>query len=558
MSGAWTALQRTEALGRAAEGGLDVLVIGGGITGAGVLRDAASRGLRACLVERDDFASGTSSRSSKLVHGGLRYIGEGQLRVTREACRERDWLVRNHPNLVQRLPFVFPAYHGSRVPLWQLRAALAVYAALANFRRTARFRTLTASETLARMPLLRSDGLAGAGLYADGQVDDVRLVLETLKSARRLGAEAVNHAEVVGLLHRPGGGVDGARVHDVQTGRLYDLRAHAVVNAAGAAVERVLALERRVETPELRPAKGVHLVVPSGRLTADAAVVFEARDGRHVFLIPWDEVTLIGTTDEFSDEPDAPVVHIEEVHYLLDAVNAAFPHAALTTNDLRSVFAGVRPLVAAPDAATPSTSVSRDDRVTRDAPGLVSVVGGKLTTHRAMAQRVVDRVLAELPGDRRSEAGPSRTAALPLRDESFDRDAFVNELVARFGVDAWRAELLIRAHGAAAEDLLARAKPEWRRPIGTSRYLWAEIVYALENECALSLCDLFERRLRLAIFAEGQGLAELDALSRFAAEQAGWSEARRGEEARAYSDAVRGRYQIAAPRTRGTGTAAAA
>jgi glycerol-3-phosphate dehydrogenase len=545
-SARWTEAERAADLEAAERTDLDLLVIGGGITGAGVLQDAAGRGLRALLVERGDFASGTSGRSSKLVHGGLRYIAQGQLRVTRESCRERDRLVRLNPNLVRPLPFLFPAYRGRGIPLWQVRSALLVYAALANLRSSARFRMLSPGRVGQWTRDLRSDGLAGAGLYWDARVDDARLVLETLRSARASGGAAVSLAEAVSILADDGGRAIGARVRDLATGRTCDLRAAVVVNAAGPSVERVRQLAAPRATRELRPAKGVHLVLPRERLHLQAAVGFQAADGRHVFAAPWDDLVLVGTTDAFSDEIDEPAVRIEEVHYLLAAANEAFPDAALTTNDLCSVFAGVRPLAADPAAQVPSSSVSREDRLDCDTPGLISVMGGKLTTYRAMAERIVDRVVRSLPVERRRQAGPCATSELPLRDDDFDAEELREALRRRFGVGALQAEHLVSHYGAPAESLLAEAPAEWRAPIGRTRFSFAEIPWCWQTECPTTLCDLLERRMRMALFARGQGLPELARIAEVAAAAAGWDAERSRAEARAYAASVRSRYQILA------------
>jgi glycerol-3-phosphate dehydrogenase len=551
----WSESDRARALAQAERDGVDLLIVGGGITGAAVLRDAASRGLRALLVERDDFAAGTSSRSSKMIHGGFRYIAEGQLAVTREACRERDRLLRLDPHLVQPLPFLFPSFEGGKYPLWQVRAGLLAYSALASFRRTARFRILGREEVASWCPALRREGLRGAGLYTDGQTDDARLVLETLRSARRLGSgagahrvDAVNHAEVVEFLRGDGGRLTGARVADRLDGRSRAVGARAVVNAAGPAVERVRGLDRPVERPELRPAKGVHLALSVERIPSLGAVTFEAEDGRTLFLAPWGEVALLGTTDAWSDEIDVPRVTIEEVHYLLDAANAAFPGAGLNTNDIRAVFAGVRPLAGASDAERPPSSVSREHRLWEDASGLISAVGGKLTTHRAMGEELVDRALARLPREDRRRAGRSRTFDLPLREEAVDVAALAAALRARFALDAPVADQLARVCGAEAEGLLASTPPEEHRPIGGSRHCAAELRFAWRHECAASLCDLLERRTRVALRAVGQGLPELPRLAAVAAEEAGWDEARRSEEQARYAASVRRHYQIADPR----------
>lgn len=543
----WSVLERSSALESAERDGVDLLIVGGGITGAGVLRDAASRGLRALVVERGDFASGTSGRSTKLIHGGLRYIAQGHLGLTRESCRERDILLSLNPHLVRPIPFLWPAYEDSKVPLWQVRAALFTYWGLAGFRSSARFRMLRPEQVADFSQDLRREGLRGAGFFHDGQVDDARLVLETLVSARRLGGEAVNHAEVFEFLRGEEGRIVGARVRDKESGRSCEIRAHVVVNAAGPAVERVRGLDRPIASPEIRPAKGVHLVIPRSRVYCESAIVFDARDGRAICLLPWEEVALIGTTDSFTDKIDEPVVGIEEVHYLLSAANDAFPRLALTTNDIRCAFAGVRPLVAEGDEEVPSNSVSREHKIYDDPSGLISVTGGKLTTYRTMAESVVNRALRKLPKERRAAAGPTLTASLPLREDEFEVAELEAELEARYGLAPHRIAHLVRTHGLDAEELLRTADPELRRPIGGSRYIYAEIPWCFRTESALTLCDLLEHRMRLALFAIGQGLPELDEITEVAAAAAGWDAERAREEASNYVSAIRTRYQIAPP-----------
>jgi glycerol-3-phosphate dehydrogenase len=547
VTAAWTLAERRAALSRAERDGVDVLVVGGGIVGAGVLRDAATRSLRALLVERNDFASGTSSRSSKMVHGGLRYLAHGHLAITREACRERDLLLRMNPNLVKPLPFLFCAWENGSTPAWQVRAALSVYWGLANFRRSARFRMLSPEDVTKYSRDFRQDGLRAAGLYYDAQVDDARLVVEAIKSARRLGAEAANHAEVIEFLRGPDARLSGARVRDTLDGRTLQIRAGVVVNAAGPAIERVRGIDQPASQRELRPAKGVHIVIPRERIHAEGAVAVESPiDGRRMFACPFDDVMMIGTTDTFSDEIDEPVVTIDEVHYLLSAANEAFPNAGLTTNDIRSVWAGVRPLIASGDAETPPSDVSRESEITESASGLISVAGGKLTTFRAMGETAMDRVMKRLAASRRGSAGPSRTAALALRDDAFKRADLENEVRRRFTLSPRVADHLITAWGADAIALLDAAPEELRRPIGKSRYLYAEIPWSIRTECPASLCDVLERRVRLALFAEGQGLPQLAQIAEVAAAAAGWDADRTRAEAAAYAAAVRRRYQIVA------------
>ena len=320
----WTLAERNRALATLERDGVELAVVGGGITGAGVLRDAALRGLSCALFERADFASGTSSHTSKMIHGGLRYIAEGKLGVTRESCVERDKLAALNPNLVRPLPFLFCSFDDG-VPPWKMVAGLSIYSAIAGFKGGS-FRLLKPKEIEALSRDVRKEGLRAAGLYHDQQVDDARIVLETIKDARRASAEAIHYAQVVGFEHTSGR-VSALNVRCKLSGREHRIRAQCVVNATGPSVDHCRSLDLPLAKQELRPAKGVHLVIARERVHADAAVSFQAADGRHVFLCPWQDVHLIGTTDAFSDEIDAPFVTHAEVRYLLDAANHAFPRA---------------------------------------------------------------------------------------------------------------------------------------------------------------------------------------------------------------------------------------
>lgn len=551
---AWSDSECGRALAEAEARGVELLVIGGGITGAGILRDAALRGVRALLVERDDFGAGTSSRSSKLIHGGLRYLAHGHLGLVREASRERDLLLRLDPHLVWPVPFLMPVFRNAGLQPWKVRAALFAYAAASGFRVRPRF--LAPAQARALCPDLPADEIRGAGLYADGQTDDARLVLEVALAARRAGAEAVNHAEVVALLRGAGGCIEGALVRNRRSGRSHPIRARVVVNAAGADMERVRSLDRLDLRPEIAPARGIHLVVPAGRIRTKVAVTLPAADGRYVFVLPWRGVLLVGTTDSPCESPDSVEVTIEEVHYLLDAVNRALPLASLTTNDLLAVFAGVRPLVGdTSDGTIPSSRLSREDRIYRDPSGLISVAGGKLTTFRAMAERVVDLVAGTLPPERRRALRPCSTARVPIRADAFELSRAVPELAGRFGLPARVAERLLRAHGDAAFSLLESAPPELQRPVGASDAVFAEIPWALAREAAAGLCDVLERRLRVVLTAPGQGLGELGEIARVAAEAVGWDEVRTREEVRAYLASLRRGYQIVARREKAAAAA---
>jgi glycerol-3-phosphate dehydrogenase len=541
LSASWTLADRARALTRASLEKPELVIIGGGITGAGVLRDASLRGMTTLLIERGDFAGGTSSNTSKMIHGGLRYIAEGQLGVTRESCVERDLMARLNPNLVAPLPFLFCSFADGVAP-WKMIAGLSIYSAVSGFRRDS-FRLLKASEIHELSRDVRKEGLRAAGFYYDQQVDDARLVLETIKDARRAGGEAIGYVEAVGFA-KTDGIVRGVRVRDLLHDREHLIHADVVVNAAGPSVDRVRDLDAPLRVHELRPAKGVHAVIDRARVHADAAVTFQAADGRHMFLCPWRDVHLIGTTDTFTDEIDEPRVTSSDLTYVLGAANHAFPGAKLGRDDVLSVYAGVRPLVADEKTDVPPSSVSREHRITEDDSGLISAAGGKLTTYRRIAEQIVDRAVARLPQTRRRQLGPCATKKRPLRDDGFDRAALRGEIARRFQLDEATVQRLIATWGADAVSMLEASPAEERVHIGRSRFLVAEISWSFAQECAVTLADVLERRVRVAVFAPGQGLADVDALAAAAARVTGWSDVRTAEEVERYRLIVRRRYQV--------------
>ena len=544
MAKAWSANDKSSALEKAAQEGIDVLVIGGGITGAGVMREAASRGLKVLLIDKGDFASGTSSASSKLVHGGLRYIAEKQFGVARESCKERDLLVKHNPNLIRLMPTLFPSYKDDKVPLWQLRVGLAVYSAMANFRRSSHFKTLSPKETSAYCTDIRTAGLKGAGIYKDGQVDDSRLVLEAIKNGRELGGEAANYTEASRFDHDSSGKITTIEVKDNISGVTYTLSPTIVINAAGPAVERVRGMDHAVNSPEILPAKGVHLVIDADRIKSDVCLNYEAEDGRHLFLIPWGDVSLIGTTDTISDEIDEPVVRMKDVEYILAATNKFFPTANLTKDDICSVFAGIRPLVAPKGGEMKPGDVSRDHKIWEDSSGLISVAGGKLTTFRAMGQAVIDRVVARLPKEQQKKLKPSKTKNMPLRADNFNAENLETALRDKFNLAAAPAKHLIRSYGANSIDIMSSASPDERQTIGKSHFTYAEIPWIIKNEAATSLLDILERRMRLVILTPDQGLADLKKIVAVAGKAAGWDKKRMAAEEKSYLTRIKKHYQI--------------
>ena len=384
------AAARTAALDAIASEPLDLLIIGGGITGAGTARDAAMRGLRTALVERDDFASGTSSRSSRLIHGGLRYLEHGQFHLVFEASRERRVLLRIAPTLVHPLKFTWPVYRGARVPKWELRAGLMLYDALAMFRNVGRHRMWNAAEIERLEPRLRHDGLVGGATYFDASTNDVRLTLANVRAAADAGARIANHAMVRELVMEQGA-VRGAEIVCGITGRTLRAHARCVVNAAGPWGDAVRQLADPKATVGVRGTRGAHIAVARVSAgTADAIAITHPRDGRVMFILPAGDFTIFGTTDtDYFGALDQVRATREDVRYLLEAANHYLPATELSPDDVVAAWAGIRPLVASNAAST--AAVSREHAITAGPRGLLTVSGGKLTTYRLMAEQIVDR-----------------------------------------------------------------------------------------------------------------------------------------------------------------------
>jgi glycerol-3-phosphate dehydrogenase len=487
---------RAEARARLAQGPFDLLVIGGGINGAGIARDAALRGLRVALVERDDFASGTSSRSSRLVHGGVRYLEHGYLHLVFESSRERRILLDIAPHLVRPLQFTWPVYRGARIPRWKLAAGLWLYDLLAQFRTVRRHRTLSAMGVLALEPRLLHEGLTGGASYHDAATDDARLTLANVVDSTQAGAIALNHAEVTSLVF-DGQRAAGLTLRDRFTGSTLQIRAGALVNATGPWTDAI----SRIESPSSRPAvlgtKGVHLAVPAARVGNRSAVtLLSPIDGRVMFVLPSGTHTIIGTTDTPTTENPSEVrATRSDVRYLLDSVNAFFPRAMLTAEDVVCAWAGIRPLIASGNAGDPAAA-SREHEITVGPRGVIAVTGGKLTTYRAMAAETVDVVQRRLA----MRATPSVTATRPLPGAE-PRSAPEGELRAR----------------------LVEGLP----------YSFADVAHAAEHEFACTIADVLVRRTHLAFETRDHGISVAPAVAAVLAPRLEWSAA---DLARAMSD----------------------
>jgi glycerol-3-phosphate dehydrogenase len=514
---------RAEALQQLGDTTFDVLVIGGGITGAGVALDAASRGLRTALVERDDFASGTSSKSSKMVHGGLRYLQNGDARLVYQALRERQRLRRNAPHLVRILPFLIPLF--SKDGLINAKVARALGTAMWMYDLTGGARIgklhkrLKKGEAVAHMPTLPEERLAGAYLYYDAGADDARLTLTLARTAALdHGAVVANHAGVVELIQEEGRTVGAVVEAD---GRRIEVRARAVVNAAGVWSDNVRALDEGGHPDSIRPAKGIHITVPWAKVRNDIAVVVPVpKDRRSVFVVPWlptddggFELTYIGTTDTDYDGPlDDPQCTADDVAYLLKAINLAV-REPMTELDVVGTWAGLRPLVKAASSGR-TADLSRRHKVSRSAAGMVTVTGGKLTTYREMAEDTVDAVIDHLEQAPRS-ARKSRTSRLKLRGaQAVDPAArgLTRHLADRYGSEAPLVLALVE-HDPRLADPLVPGLP----------YVRAEAVYAVRHEMATTVDDVLARRTRARLQARDASAEAAMAVAELMAPELGWT-----------------------------------
>ncbi|MBO9606022.1 MAG: glycerol-3-phosphate dehydrogenase/oxidase [Paenibacillaceae bacterium] len=511
---------------------LDLLVIGGGITGAGIALDASARGMNIGLIDKADFGSGTSSRSTKLVHGGLRYLKQGEVRLVREVGRERAILHRNAPHLVKPVPMLLPIYKGGTYGYWASSIGLYIYDWLAGVKRKERRRMLGAAETSKREPLLRRDGLRGGGLYVEYRTDDARLTLDTLKTAVRQGAKAVNYAEAVGLL-KEGGRVVGLRVRDRIGGETYDIRAKTIVNAAGPWVDGLREMDGSLQGKRLFLTKGVHLVVHAERLPVRQAAYFDTPDGRMIFVIPRDGITYIGTTDTaYSGDTDRPTATAADRDYLLRAVNDMFPQTRLGPEDVISGWAGLRPLIY--EEGKGPSELSRKDEVFESASGFITIAGGKLTGFRKMAEKVVDLVARRLAGGAASALAACSTDRITISGggaetagESYEA-ACAKLLAAGVQQGVSRETMLdwIGLYGTNASRLLAywleagqQRVPERKQP------LYAQLRYATEEEMTATAADFLRLRTGWTYFQPDRAREAAEDVLAFMGERFGWDEA---------------------------------
>ncbi|WP_028851155.1 glycerol-3-phosphate dehydrogenase [Thermocrispum municipale] len=499
----------------------DVLVIGGGVVGAGTALDAATRGLRVALVEARDLAAGTSSRSSKLFHGGLRYLEQLEFGLVREALRERElMLTRLAPHLVKPVSFLYPLTHR----VWErpyTATGLFLYDRMGGAKSVPGQKHLTRAGALRMVPALKRDKLVGGIRYYDAQADDARHTLTVARTAAQYGAVIRTSTQVIDFLHESDR-VSGVRVRDVETGEEQDVRAGVVINCAGVWTDEVLHISGSRGRFRVRASKGVHIVVPREKIVSDSGVILRTQTSV-LFIIPWRGHWIIGTTDtDWNLDLAHPAATAKDIAYLLDQVNAVL-NTPLTTDDIEGVYAGLRPLLAGESEET--SKLSREHAVARTAPGLVAIAGGKYTTYRVMAADAVDAAAHELP----IRVQSSITDKVPLLGAD-GYHALVNQadqLALRHGLHPYRARHLLDRYGSLIYEVLdlAKGRPDLLKPIAEAPdYLRVEAVYAATHEGALHLEDVLARRTRISIEYPHRGVACAQEVAELVADVLGWSE----------------------------------
>jgi glycerol-3-phosphate dehydrogenase len=519
----------------------DIVVIGGGITGTGIARDAALRGVKVALFEKGDFASGTSSKSSKLVHGGLRYLEHGEIGLVFESVSERRVQTRVAPHLVRPLSFLIPIYEGAKPGLEMMNVGLWIYDSLALFRSPRLHKTFRGVRAALEVePTLRVQGLRGAIEYYDCNTDDARLVLENALDARALGADCHTYTEVSRFERRDDGRITGVAVRDRLTGESRTVSSRVVILAAGAWTDEMIArFEVPIDRPLLRRTKGVHIVVPHERLPLVRAItLISSIDQRVMFAIPWRERTVLGTTDtDFEGTADDVAADAADVTYLCESANGVFPSVKLEPKDVIATWAGLRPLIAAPPSVDES-DVSREHEVFTRPDGLVIIAGGKLTTYRRMARQAVDETLKLLDqlGETVSATRVStKQRPLPgadgLPEPGLEGVAAVGrQLMANYRLDVDTATHLCGVYGTRAPLLAQRIAQDpalGERIDHELPYVWAEIEFAATHDLARTVEDVLARRVPLLLVSRDQGLGVCERVADVLGGLLGWSPAQR-------------------------------
>ncbi|WP_147534891.1 glycerol-3-phosphate dehydrogenase/oxidase [Bacillus marasmi] len=509
----------------------DILVIGGGITGAGIALDATTRGMKVALIDMQDFAAGTSSRSTKLVHGGLRYLKQFEWKLVREVGKERAIVFRNGPHVTRPVKMLLPIYNDGTFGKTTTSLGLKLYDFLASVAKQERRKMLDVTETIQSEPLLKREGLKGAGLYVEYRTDDARLTLEVMKKAYEHGAIALNYAKVESFLYRNGKMI-GAKVIDCISGMGFEIHAQFVINSTGPWVDEVRCYDKMELKEGLKLTKGVHIVVDHARLPITQAVYFDTPDRRMVFAIPRENKTYIGTTDSFCDHPVAtPCITIADCRYLLEAIDYVFPNTKISLNDIESSWAGIRPLIFQ-EGKGPS-EISRKDEIWQSDSGLISIAGGKLTGYRKMAETVVDLLVKKIDTKLNKRMKPCQTKHLPISGGEeltpkifYDFVERKSRQLSQYGISSAEAKRLVCCYGSNINKILKNLEhyQQTSKDHQLPLTILARLDYAINEEMALTPVDFFFRRTGMLLFNIGEVLKWKEAVLSYMATVLFWNE----------------------------------
>ncbi|MCE5509743.1 glycerol-3-phosphate dehydrogenase/oxidase [Staphylococcus pseudintermedius] len=485
----------------------DLIVVGGGITGAGIALDATARGMKVALVEMQDFAQGTSSRSTKLVHGGLRYLKQLQVGVVAETGKERAIVYENGPHVTTPEWMLLPMHKGGTFGKFSTSIGLAMYDRLAGVKKSERKKMLSKKETSAKEPLVKQDGLKGGGYYVEYRTDDARLTIEVMKKAAEQGADIMNYAKVTNFLYDNKEKVNGVAVVDRLGNETFEIKGKKVVNATGPWVDEVRSADYSKNNKQLRLTKGVHVVIDQSKFPLRQAVYFDTeKDGRMIFAIPREGKAYVGTTDTFyNNDKSKPLVNQEDRDYLVDAINYMFPTVHITDADIESTWAGVRPLIF--EEGKDPSEISRKDEIWEGKSGLLTIAGGKLTGYRHMALEIVDLVEKRLKQEYKLKFKEVDTKHIPISGGdvggSANFEQFIEDKVAAakaMNLDTDLARRLATKYGSNVDDLFAIAQAAQHQNTGLPLELYVELVYGVQNELVVKPTDFLVRRIGTLYF----------------------------------------------------------
>lgn len=529
----------------------DVLVIGGGITGAGISLDATTRGMKVALVEMQDFAAGTSSRSTKLVHGGLRYLKQFEIKMVAEVGKEREIVYENGPHVTTPERMLLPMHKGGTFGKFSTSIGLRVYDFLAGVKKSERRKMLSVSETLKMEPLVKKEGLKGGGHYVEYRTDDARLTIEVMKAAVDKGATPINYTKVEKLLYE-NGKVIGVLVNDLLSGNQYEIYADKVINAAGPWVDSIREKDQSKKGKTLKLSKGVHVVIDQSKFPLKQALYFDTPDGRMIFAIPRAGKAYVGTTDTFYDgDPAVPTVTSEDRTYLLKAIDYMFPEVKVSDEDIESSWAGVRPLIL--EEGKDPSEISRKDEIWESDSGLITIAGGKLTGYRKMAKTTVDLVAGKLSQQPNRSYPNSSTKKMPISGGDVGGSSNFSDYIQthiQIGVDsgltAKDSKELLAMYGSNAAVLfnIAKSEGDVETRTGLPQKLFVQLQYALDHEMAATPVDFFFRRTGTLLFDIDLVQTHKSAVIKYMAEYFGWTESTKTERTNQLEQEIHGAIKV--------------